>query len=63
MLNGRLMLGEVTAKMRLKSKSKGQRKLVIMMPAYNAVRRIERVLDRIPHEVHPGITVNGGIIR
>ena len=30
-----------------------------MMPAYNA-GGIERVLDRIPHEVHSGITVNYG---
>src|SRR5688572_29774999 len=33
-----------------------QRRLVIIMPAYNAGRTIERVFDRIPREIHPRIT-------
>jgi glycosyltransferase involved in cell wall biosynthesis len=32
------------------------RKLVIIMPAYNAGKTIERVFDRIPPQLHPQIT-------
>src|SRR5918994_2891580 len=42
--------------MQVKSKSIGQQKLVIIMPAYNAGKTIARVFDRIPPEIHPRIT-------
>ena len=42
--------------MQVKSRSIDQRRLVIIMPAYNAGKTIERVFDRIPQEIHPRIT-------